>query len=868
MKRMRDLESPLQSVIEQDGIILLTPTGIHHRAKRQPKKKFFKKPFCYKATGVSEDTDSDILEMDIKTISCTSDSQNEPQDERVAVNFRPHDRSLYIVSLQDCFVGESNNEERVLPDLQAQYTDNFTSAPVSIEALSSVTIRSAAEPWMVQSQSQEAEASGLGSLKRSARRFGRMFVKPVQLSHGKKNINSKAPGSNSEALPSEPVLQRINVKSFILAFLGLALLALVPAFALTTYKTFAGQGQIIGQKGNEAALALASINADDDLSVSMNQLEMASGKFREASALLDESRFMALSAAAVAPDKYRGARALLEVGEKTSEAAKILSLGFGKVFDTDKRPLIERIEVLGAHAEAVLPLLQEAEKASVDIDLNQVPAEYRDTVAGLPGQLFDAKQSVRELKLVSDALVGFLGKNELRNYLLVFQNDSELRPSGGFMGSIAEVRILNGELHSIYVPEGGPYDLKSQLTVRVQSPQPLHLINPLWQFQDSNWFADFYKTAQKVNWFWSKSGQPTLDGIIAVNASFMEDVLKVTGPIEMPEYGKVITAENFYLETQKAVELEYDKEENKPKKFIGDLFDKLLARVKDLSKEEWLKLAAAGTEGLSTKDIQMAMFNGDEQNFVEQFGWGGTFKETGGDFLAIVEANIAGQKTDRVVKESVLHEVNIDAEGGITNKVLLNRVHEGVKNELFYGVRNVTYVRFYLPKGSELLSAEGFLTPPQNLFKKPLATDLQDFDLAQIEDSQTEKSDMVTITTEDDHMVVGGWLQLDPGRSQDVIITYNPPFTVKDILTTLDSVMPEPSNSEQTRAAYLMLYTSQSGKNRELTQVINIDPTWRVVWQRGTLSGTNLGEEVLNNTIKEELIWDRDRVSALLLDLR
>ncbi|MDF1496690.1 MAG: DUF4012 domain-containing protein [Patescibacteria group bacterium] len=868
IKNLRDFESPLASVIEQDGVILLTATGIHRRAKRPPKKKFQKKAFDYKILSDLIDDSEDVEAMDLKTIACVVDSHEPPEAVCVEVKMSPHKRSEYVVSLQDCFVGPRFNEERVLPAEQMSYVDAFAKKPISPDVYSSTLLASDAEPWMVNSQKDLSDnTSGFGGLRRGLRKVGKVFVRPVELTREKvaeESIND----FTEEEVPREPVLQRIKVKSFILAFLGLAFVAVVPAFALTTYKTFAGQTDAIGRKSNEAIGALSLMQTDKDLNISINQLEMASSKFREASMMLDESRLLALSAAAVAPDKYRGAKALLEVGEKTSEAGKILSLGFSKVFDDEKRPLIERIEVLGAHADAVLPMLLDAEKASLGVDAKQMPSEYQNAVESLPLQLAEAKHTVRELKLVSEALVGFLGKGELRNYLLVFQNDSELRPSGGFMGSIAEVRLLNGELHSIYVPPGGPYDLKSQLTARVQSPGPMHLINPLWQFQDANWFGDFYKSAQKVNWFWSKSGQPTVDGVIAVNASFMEDILKVTGPIEMQEYGKTITAENFYLETQKVVELEYDKEENKPKKFIGDMFDKLLLRVKDLSRDDWLKLAAAASEGLSTKDIQVAMFNPEEQDFVEKFGWGGSFKETNGDFLAIVEANIAGQKTDRVVKESVLHEVNIDAKGNITNKVLLNRVHEGNKNELFYGVRNVSYVRFYIPKGSELISAEGFLPPPENLFKKPLDTDSLDPDIAVVEDSMVAGPGTVSVSMEDGYTVVGGWLQLDPGRSQDVTITYALPFTIRDILTSLDNDMPEPSSNEQVRAAYLMLYTSQSGKPRELTQKINVDPSWSIAWDRSDLNIASDKEDTLNKDFTHEMLWDRDKVSAMLFNLK
>ncbi len=860
MRRVRDLESPLAGVIEQDGIVLLTPAGIRKRAKRLPKIKPEKKFFNFTRTDNAKDTSADVELLDTKILACVVSTDEQPQVVCVPINNRPHVRSEYIVSLRDCYLGAVFSEERITPQEQLEYVKSTNGRTVTTQSLTSVVLASEAEPWMVKTQIESKEPGGMEFINRKLRKFKRAFIRPV-IQVTEKSIDSK----ELDQIPTQPVFERVKIKSFILAFLGLTAMALVPAFALSTYKTVAAQKGAFEQKGNEAAMAMVGISGDGALSVSPEALANASGKFREASFVLDESRLLALGAAAVAPAKYRGAKALLEVGEKTGEAAKIITLGFGKIFDDAERPLMERILVLGAHADAALPLLQDAELASRLVKPDQFPAEYREQVGALPKQLNQAEQMVRELKTLSEAMAVFLGKDGLRNYLLVFQNDSELRPSGGFMGSVAEVRFQNGKIHSMYVPPGGPYDLKSQLTARVQAPAPMHLINPLWQFQDANWHADFSKSANSINWFWSKSGQPTLDGIIAVNASFMEKILFVLGPIEMTEYGKTITSENFYLETQKAVELEYDKTENAPKKFIGDMFDKILASSKNLTKDQWLMLAAAASEGLDTKNIQIAMFDNEEEGLINQFGWGGSFKETGGDFLAIVGANIAGQKTDRVVKESVLHEVKIEADGSIIDKVLLNRMHEGLKNELFYGVRNVQYVRFYIPKGSELLSAEGFLSPPENLFKKPLASDPKDEILEIIETTEKTGPNSTTVSVEGNHTVVGGWLQLDPGRSQDVVITYRLPFTVQDVLRNINEDMPESANSEQSRAAYLMLYTSQSGKARPLTARLILDPKWEDVWTKGMIQSAIKAEN--GNTVMEfEALWDRDRTSAILLN--
>jgi len=88
------------------------------------------------------------------------------------------------------------------------------------------------------------------------------------------------------------------------------------------------------------------------------------------------------------------------------------------------------------------------------------------------------------------------------------------------------------------VPGGGTYDVQGQLLARVLPPGPLQLIADRWEFQDSNWALDFVAAANKIRYFWSKSGGPTMDGIITVNASFVEKLLELTGPVEVPELGK------------------------------------------------------------------------------------------------------------------------------------------------------------------------------------------------------------------------------------------------------------------------------------------------------------------------------------------
>ena len=98
---------------------------------------------------------------------------------------------------------------------------------------------------------------------------------------------------------------------------------------------------------------------------------------------------------------------------------------------------------------------------------------------------------MNEIVSLSSALDSVFGDKQLKRYLIVFQNNNEIRPTGGFMGSFALVDIQKGKILNIDIPGGGTYDLKGQMKKEVEPPLPLQLSNNRWEFQDANWFPDF-----------------------------------------------------------------------------------------------------------------------------------------------------------------------------------------------------------------------------------------------------------------------------------------------------------------------------------------------------------------------------------------
>lgn len=645
------------------------------------------------------------------------------------------------------------------------------------------------------------------------------------------------------------VVPRLVPHRVLLGLLGLLAVVSLPAGAVSLSRSFGD---------SYARVHDQSLAAVDEVKGAMQgsggaSWEQASSRFQAADQALSHVNAVALALAQALPqtrDRLTSAHGLLEAGDSATQAAHLLTQGIAAAFSHPVTHMDERLQIFTTYLDAATPRLEDADQAIQTVQVKDVPQELQPQVTELQSALALGRQSLQDVRDMATFALAALGHDRPRTYLVLFQNQTELRPTGGFMGSYAEVTLDQGDIQHLSVPGGGPYDLRSQLTVRVLPPKPLQLVDARWEFQDANWFPDFPTAAKKIEWFWSKAGQPTLDGVITVNSSVLQKMLTVTGPIEMPDYGKTITADNYLLETQKAVELDYDKTENKPKKFIGDLLAKMLVKMQGADQETLIKFAGVMTEALETKDIQIAMNDADEEAQVEAWGWNSRLAPTPGDMLSVIEANIAGQKTDGVIDEQVHHRAQIQSDGSIIDTVTLERTHNGQAGELFQGANNVEYVRVYVPQGSQLLSASGFDPPESHFFQQTLAGDPVDDDVASlVKNAHVDPATSVDVTDEFGYTAFGGWLQLAPGAHSVTTFQYRLPFTTQD----LAQAMASGTNDGAGKAAYLLLLNSQSGKpNRTIDSEVTVPDGWNEAWSHTQFaSSTALG-------------WDRDRVVAHL----
>lgn len=428
-----------------------------------------------------------------------------------------------------------------------------------------------------------------------------------------------------------------------------------------------------------------------------------------------------------------------------------------------------------------IPQVAAAQTKLASADVATLPADTAPAIAAVRTMLPEAESALRSLQAVADAVHTVLGYGAWQRYLFVFQNPNELRATGGFLGSFALMDVADGAITRLEVPGGGPYDLEGSSLVRVMAPVPLRLLRATrrgeWQLWDANWWPDFPTSARKLAWFYERARGPSVDGVIAITAPFLERVLAVTGPVPMPAYGVTVTAENFIAETQAQVELLHDRTQNRPKQFIADLASVLIPRLTQANAAQQQRLLAAAVEGLGTREIQLYSAHAPVQELVSQLGASGELKATGeDDFLSVIVSNIGGGKTDGVISQRFALTAEIAPDGSVVDTLRLTRAHHGVPGEPLSGVTNNSYLRFYVPAGSQLVSADGFMLPEWATFG-PVEPDLgNDSTLAAVEgEHSTDALTGVESWQELGKTVFAHWQVLKPGEERTAVLRYRLP---------------------------------------------------------------------------------------------
>ncbi|MEI7452096.1 MAG: DUF4012 domain-containing protein [Candidatus Falkowbacteria bacterium] len=610
----------------------------------------------------------------------------------------------------------------------------------------------------------------------------------------------------------------------ILSFVFILLLLILPFKLLSYYSLWGKKDAVVGS--SEAAMSdlLSAGGAVSELDLQRATLGFSSAGndfLRAADDLKNMDELISSLASFSGNDKIRmagSADKFLEIGTNASNLGQNLSLAFAIIFsqkdaNTKIEPLLQKFIYYG---QAAVDNAKELNSNLSKINSDDIPAAYRVKFLTLKDESLNIEKGLSDFIGLVSGLDDFVGANKDKRYLVVFQNNSEARASGGFIGSYALLDLREGRVQNIEVPAGGSYDTEGGLHVAVESPQPLHLVDPLWHFWDANWWSDWRLSAKNLMWFYEKSGGPSVDGVISFTPTVLERLLTITGPIDMTkDYGLIIDSNNFWEATQSVVEKIGNPEtyasssvqgaklmaavkdnanlnnadKNKPKKIIGDLINQIMVILPTkIKKDNVSTLFSVIDQSLNEKQVLLYFSDPTLQAKMEANSWAGAIKTAPDDYLSVVNTNIAGQKSDRKMEQKINHAIEVQPDNSIVDTLTITRTHTGLKNEAFSGVRNVDWMRVYVPRGSELISADGFSQPDAKYFNKPVDPSWEKNDLVEKTEGQAviDQASGVSIYMESGKTVFANWVMTDPGQSSIITFKYRLPFKLHSVQESND----------------------------------------------------------------------------------
>jgi hypothetical protein len=405
----------------------------------------------------------------------------------------------------------------------------------------------------------------------------------------------------------------------------------------------------------------------------------------------------------------RSALQVSELAQNLSAAAFIATDNFNDLKLSQKEDFIQALIALEPELNGL--------KANLDLALINLDRIHPY------GILWPIKEQLNKVRTQIDAghkliskslpilklLPAFSGYPQTTHYLIMLQNNDELRPTGGFLGSYVRLDITNfGEIERLEADDIYHLDMPAIGKTEFKAPTAIskYLKVDNWYLRDANWSPDWPQSARQIQIMFqaeSSAGglsEPELDGILAITPDFVANLLKISGPISVR--GQSYAPENMQALLQYNVEIAY--KDNKisswdRKDIINELINALRDKLTQLPLQRYPELLANLYASINRGDLLIYFNNPQQQAIAKELGASGAIVQSSGDYLMVVDANLAAFKSDAVMKKNIAYKVNY-TDKHLTALVRLNYQHNGDFD--WRTTRYRSYTRILAPLGSRL----------------------------------------------------------------------------------------------------------------------------------------------------------------------
>jgi hypothetical protein len=406
--------------------------------------------------------------------------------------------------------------------------------------------------------------------------------------------------------------------------------------------------------------------------------------------------------------------------------------------------------------------------------LNAIPASVGST--SLDADLDKLRKDVPRLHAAAtwlSLLPTVLGSTSPQRYIFCWENSSEIRPAGGFIGAVDLVTLRHGSMTRKFT--GSAIENGHFPQIQPPVPEAVTTVETKWIFRDSNVSPSFPMSARLERWFYERDTGVHVDGVIDFVDQGVPDILSATGPIYLKQYHVTVTSHNAEaLANRFASENSVKYRGPIPpggsrnldtyrKQFLGFEFAAILHRLQTLPPNRWGALSYAMEQAIQRKDILMWSANPAVENAVKLSGADGTLRATPGDFLYITDDNRSYNKIGPYVHESASYRADL-VQGYWLDSVLTLKYHLDPSPSWMEGFgpglgtlgnkhQFRDFVRVFVPPGAIVQGVPGLnQTAPLGFIGRSLA--------GQTAYGLTE---------------IGGWFTMNPGETKVLRIRYAVP---------------------------------------------------------------------------------------------
>lgn len=371
-------------------------------------------------------------------------------------------------------------------------------------------------------------------------------------------------------------------------------------------------------------------------------------------------------------------------------------------------------------AEARLALARDETK-TLRATLARQDRAGEDTLASLlfTGDPSVSLSSVDRLEVLLERAVAstrflqtFLGLQGPRTYLVLGQNQQEIRATGGFIGVAVQTTLDQGELVDIVYHDSTTVDpLPPEYPLNPQPPPPIKWY--LWMgrllFRDANWSPHFPSSAAQVADLYRLGQGVRVDGVLTGSKKLMVDIVDLLGDVRVPDLEEPLTRETAtaYTDGDLPYQCRPDHVSTRGKRcFDEDAFFALRDRMtSQISGEERVAVVELLKASLDRSNILLHVFDPEEGGLLWEMGWNGAIQPVDHDYLLVVDSSLPGHIV-KAVRRHWDYQVSLQVGQPVDARLRVRYEHDGVRREdrvcrqsepQFYNCY-WNYIRVYVPR--------------------------------------------------------------------------------------------------------------------------------------------------------------------------